>query len=97
MGYQRLSPSIERTPIKQVQLSQERSNGMKSLYTRTGSEESILNDRVPSPFVRDTIDSSKLSPEQQSILLEELSRRGVKKQLSFDSHHYGNEGMCQKI
>lgn len=91
MGYQRLSPSIERTPIKQMQLSQDRSNGMKSIYTRTGSEESILSDRVPSPFVRDSIDSSKLSPEQQSILLEELSRRGVKKQLSFESHHYGNE------
>ncbi|OWF55198.1 uncharacterized protein LOC110463052 [Mizuhopecten yessoensis] len=74
----------DRTPIK---IHQERPSPRRSPMMQAMMDIPYRGNRSPSPYVRETVDprGSGLSPEyHRAMYMEGLSKRGAKKQLSFD-------------
>ncbi|XP_060075208.1 uncharacterized protein LOC132554893 [Ylistrum balloti] len=74
----------DRTPMK---IHQERPSPRRSPMMQSMLDRPYRGNRSPSPYLRDTADTrgSGLSPEyHRAMFLEELSKRGAKKQLTFD-------------
>ncbi|XP_069101815.1 uncharacterized protein [Argopecten irradians] len=81
-----LQGCMDRTPIK---VHQERPSPRRSPMMHAMMERSYARgNRSPSPYIREHVDprGSGLSPEyHRAMLIEELSMRGARKQLSFDA------------
>ncbi|XP_033725582.1 uncharacterized protein LOC117315484 [Pecten maximus] len=78
-----LQTCMDRTPIK---VHQERPSPRRSPMMQAMLDRPYRGNRSPSPYLRETVErGSGLHPEyQRAMFMEELSKRGARKQLSFD-------------